>query len=734
MAKEDAKRHMQICIALDTTGSMGPEVERCRLYITALIDMISKTYEGSAEVCILSYKDICDGADRIKISGFSKDGEILIKFVSTLHASGGGDYPEDVIGAFDEITRIEWSEHSDKLIVWIADAPPHGIEFGADSGKDNHPYYPLYDGGPTPDIVLTKLLSMNVRIFGLHVRRNLRCTMDAFARYGLIVSSQMLDMLEAWKTCYLITDSVCSINDGILVTSKKEEQKYMQEICDEPFTQAFCASKRNLSFETLAELLKPCWETSKDDTIRLVLYQRKRDGMVKEKELARKAWVLLRQQNPQYVSQYLKHYVTDAGCVTDLLRISDKILEMKIEPELQHTREIQFFAAALAKCYLDLPESDDVVHINVRKHLDRSILRTRGVESFNISPHLLAKWAPRERSKDKKYAVQLAQLLFLTPQDAAAINAKKYINDDIVRHYVLPFLRGKRKHHKHMLKLYRHLYSYITSHSSPPVEVLMCKNRWDEINLEKIPSQAMKKYKKAFSKRIPQEVKRVLEKKSVKATTLNGDQIVSHFVVKYLRHQVNEDEISSLDDCVAETQWENYILHQPDIKADITIQVDLSGSMVIGTPIPLVTAIHMLLLTTSRFITSHPRWVEVKGDTLEQKIGSILRAGASPSLDIVGGLQLAKQEKDIDTYFVLTDLRISGTNLKLISDVCGDTRVVIWNMNSSEKVSIQQPIYKMIKVISGTSPLFLKLFSQGDIAVQDYILKLIRDKFPLRDS
>ena len=51
--------------------------------------------------------------------------------MSGLYASGGGDGPEAVTAALAETLNMDWREYASKMVVLIADAPPHGIgEYG----------------------------------------------------------------------------------------------------------------------------------------------------------------------------------------------------------------------------------------------------------------------------------------------------------------------------------------------------------------------------------------------------------------------------------------------------------------------------------------------------------------------------------------------------------------------------------------------------------------------------
>jgi hypothetical protein len=53
------------------------------------------------------------------------------KDLSGLYASGGGDGPEAVTAGLMEALNMDWRSNATKLVILIADAPPHGIgEYG----------------------------------------------------------------------------------------------------------------------------------------------------------------------------------------------------------------------------------------------------------------------------------------------------------------------------------------------------------------------------------------------------------------------------------------------------------------------------------------------------------------------------------------------------------------------------------------------------------------------------
>lgn len=66
-----------------------------------------------------------------KTTPFTSDIKHIERVLESLYASGGGDGPEAVTAALGEALNMDWREHASKMVVLIADAPPHGIgEYG----------------------------------------------------------------------------------------------------------------------------------------------------------------------------------------------------------------------------------------------------------------------------------------------------------------------------------------------------------------------------------------------------------------------------------------------------------------------------------------------------------------------------------------------------------------------------------------------------------------------------
>lgn len=149
---------------------------------------------------------------------------------------------------------------------------------------------------------------------------------------------------------------------------------------------------------------------------------------------------------------------------------------------------------------------------------------------------LAAKWAPREKSANRKQAIELMQFMGLTP------------------------------------KQYRRLIVEATQ----VVETKMCANEWSEINFSHVPSVAHSRYKKAFAKNAPEAYGSYVTAlvKGTPDVKINAGAIFPHDVIKYvLRGSIAQEQKD-----VINAQWEALPNFMGDGHNALAI-VDVSGSM-----------------------------------------------------------------------------------------------------------------------------------------------------------
>lgn len=121
----------------DATGSQGSYINHSTEHIQRICsDIISHgglSHPEDLRVGLIAFRDHPpqDHTYITKNFGFTSDINQVHENLKTLYASGGGDGPEAVTAALWDALNLDWRPSASKMIVLIADAPPHGIgEYG----------------------------------------------------------------------------------------------------------------------------------------------------------------------------------------------------------------------------------------------------------------------------------------------------------------------------------------------------------------------------------------------------------------------------------------------------------------------------------------------------------------------------------------------------------------------------------------------------------------------------
>lgn len=129
--------HSDLVFVQDCTGSQGSYISSATKNIQLICDNIYQSGKLQSRedlrVGLVAYRDHPpqDHTYVTRNFGFSSDIDKVHRDLSSLYASGGGDGPEAVTAGLAEALKMDWREHASKMIVLIADAPPHGVgEYG----------------------------------------------------------------------------------------------------------------------------------------------------------------------------------------------------------------------------------------------------------------------------------------------------------------------------------------------------------------------------------------------------------------------------------------------------------------------------------------------------------------------------------------------------------------------------------------------------------------------------
>jgi len=122
---------MDILFILDTTGSMGEEIQRLKATIQLIhLNLSSLSVKPDLRFGLVLYKDNGDEEYRTRIVPLTDNLEDFQAELNKVEAYGGGDTPEDLQEALsDSLNKIKWNKKGVRLSFIITDAPPH-LDYG----------------------------------------------------------------------------------------------------------------------------------------------------------------------------------------------------------------------------------------------------------------------------------------------------------------------------------------------------------------------------------------------------------------------------------------------------------------------------------------------------------------------------------------------------------------------------------------------------------------------------
>lgn len=150
MPRDSVKYRVQVCFLLDATASMTPLLdsakEACLELPATLQDVatdLGATNTDFQYACV-TYRDFDSGEQHWEVTDFEADMSSVHEHLSRTTADGGGDFPEDILGALENgVLGLSWSSDRGviRLLVHFTDAPNHGPDWVPPgvTYSDDHP-------------------------------------------------------------------------------------------------------------------------------------------------------------------------------------------------------------------------------------------------------------------------------------------------------------------------------------------------------------------------------------------------------------------------------------------------------------------------------------------------------------------------------------------------------------------------------------------------------------------
>lgn len=133
---------IDLVFLVDETGSMGAYIEEVKRRLIEIIESIRVApLCRSLRLGLVSYRDHPpqDRSFASRVVPLTEDLAAIKKGVERMQASGGGDGPESVTDGLYDIVRLEWRPRAARVVVWVGDAPPHGVEPDGDAFPEGCP-------------------------------------------------------------------------------------------------------------------------------------------------------------------------------------------------------------------------------------------------------------------------------------------------------------------------------------------------------------------------------------------------------------------------------------------------------------------------------------------------------------------------------------------------------------------------------------------------------------------
>ncbi|OHT12744.1 hypothetical protein TRFO_17377 [Tritrichomonas foetus] len=151
------KREVDVIFMIDGTGSMRFFIDAVRESCTSIAKSCrERNPDNMFRFGCVIYRDdavnqVRYGTKNYKIDhayfALTQNEKKLQDFLSKVETFGGGnDGPEDWLSGYNLLLKMNWSEAGEKIVIHIADAPGHGIQF-----NQGHFQYPYFTGDEKRD-------------------------------------------------------------------------------------------------------------------------------------------------------------------------------------------------------------------------------------------------------------------------------------------------------------------------------------------------------------------------------------------------------------------------------------------------------------------------------------------------------------------------------------------------------------------------------------------------------
>ena len=386
----------------------------------------------------------------------------------------------------------------------------------------------------------------------------------------------------------------------------------------------------------------------------------------------------------------------------------------------------------------------------LKRAIERLYIKCLIIDKHKKHPSLAVKWVPLENKKNEELAKQIALNMFV--EDG-------------------PLFKKMEK--------YRKFIGEITKKTTI-VETLMAENRWDEIEPEKIPSRALRKYLYALKNEIKKtgelrdpynEKKMICREKMLEALNKSSDKsnlkvsgLYPHEIIKRVLYEeyMTEEEINDIISIwnKYEFEWHKSLEKEniDETDMDLVIMSDVSASMS-GTPMEACIALSLLFTNRlkkpwkNKVLTfdSNPTWHDIpEGLNIYEKIKYLHKApwGGSTNiglaLDMILSMAVKNNltQKDMPSkMLILSDMQFDQacrpgdiflTGFEYLEGKYKKygykmPALLFWNLRGDTHGYVNKTDQKGTTMLSGFNPTLFKSFMSGNFNIENTPWDTLKD-------
>ena len=200
IVEEKENKCLDLAFAMDCTSSMTSYIQSAKDNIRKIVEEIVASEKSDVRLALIEYRDH-PPQDRTFITrahDFTFSPKKMRGWLTDCRALGGGDFPEAVADALNDVLKLTWREDSVKICVLISDAPPHGVNSSGDNFPEGCP------DGLDPLEIVHRMAQNGITLYSVGCEPSISPYKELFMGLAFITGGQYVPLTAA----KLLTDVI----------------------------------------------------------------------------------------------------------------------------------------------------------------------------------------------------------------------------------------------------------------------------------------------------------------------------------------------------------------------------------------------------------------------------------------------------------------------------------------------------------------------------------------------